>query len=83
MQVGESFLAPFRESHRGGGFGVVFANCGPLGDGKRGNAFAKELDKLADDLRFAQHFCDAQEKINRPGLVRKQGAVYSKIKKSY
>jgi len=61
----------------------MFANSGPLADGKRGNAFAKELDKLADDLRFAQHFCDAQEKINRPGLVRKQGAVYSKIKKSY
>ena len=43
----------------------MFARCGPLGDGKRGSAFAKELDKLADDLQFAQHFYDAQDEAAR------------------
>ena len=64
-QVGESFFVHPKEAHRGAVFGSHVPDGGPVGDGKRGRAFAKELDKLSDNLLFAEHFGDAQDEVSR------------------
>jgi hypothetical protein len=53
-QVGEGFLVDAKVPHRGAVFGSHVCDGGPIGDGKRGSAFAEGLDKLAGNriLRF-------------------------------
>src|SRR5205814_2376020 len=64
-QVGESFLVHAKESHRGAILGSHVCDRGPIRDGKRGSAFAEELDKLANNLLLAEHFCDSQHQVSR------------------
>ena len=75
-QIRDRFFVHPEESHRGAIFGSHITDGGPVGDGKRGRAFAKELNKLADDLLLAKHFRDAQDEISRgDALLERAGEI--------
>lgn len=57
-QVGEGFLVDAKVPPRGAVFEKHVCGGGPIGDGKRDSTFAEGLDKLADNLLFAEHLCD-------------------------
>ena len=64
-EVVERLVVDREEAHRGAVFRGHVGDCGAVGERQGLGAFAVELDELADDLRLAEDFREAEGEVGR------------------